>query len=1402
MNVAIRETTAAERTQVPLRVTEIGEFVRFASCERRFRLGLDNSAEAKLLPFSERLFNPLDPVLQEAGRVAEHRWAESLRVAGLQDMTSDVPVQPNGGRSIALAEFASLVATLPTGTPAFGREIEIQARLGAFQVQGRVDFLVVLWDGERPRLLVVETKASRKDKTYQRVQLAAYALIFRNLLPEQPIIVGGQTLTYDSLSFVVARIDEATNAPQSILALPPLDLSIEMDDVERLLADDGLFARLADPSVSLDEIDYRIDSKCDDCKFNVHCLPESARQRRLELLGLAPTLNAILRANGVSTIDDLASVELGSPVADAIRRADGFNAHLGQLIEQARARRSTLPRGEGDPDNYQVVPLPHSGQSQLPMHEQNGQRLVRVYLEVNYDYVENRVGALAAHVTASDLEIVTPFDPETRRPAATCVEGRPIPREERDPATRERYAETREIQGRTIIHFQPQPWTGSNQEDTGAERQMLQAFFWELVDSIAEHAGGAASVPVHFYVYSRGEMAQLIEACTRTGSNLLAHLRELLGCREGLEQMIFSCLQDEVSNRFALGWTGRGLSVATSLSWFGQRYHWTRRVAGVEVQLDRVFEQDIFDFKSTLEIAPDYSWAREGEGAARRRYEIRSRFHDTLKAPYWRAIWGTLPQADDPEILDGRTRAAIQRYYRAAQPGFLRAYLGARVHALRWLDERVVYKNPDIEKPPLSVASLRTFTLGIDNAGAAALDFLMLDHHVKVTDWIATHMQPPSTRVQSGRTIPVRNIRVVPDPGNPNRCQILAEFDLQPYGLTPAEMKLRSSIGGFVRLAPRSADPEHGQTLRQLIPGGTTCFVVEEDWDNGTIRLSPIPNYDNSRYVVRSAAWKLSEGPRFSIGTLDESVSDFVAGHVEARLRSGRGRHVYDWFDPISPRVPPLQPPNPALLVEAEQILTGWQLPVVNQPLSPDQRRAVLDGLQTRVQLLKGPPGTGKTATTAASILSRCAYSHQPGQVLVIAANTHRAVDTLVRRLVEYRESFRSALAVQGRQLPPIEIARLPNDGEPLPAGVNAIRPEGCYQEIQRWRRSAIVVIAGTTAAVLKMVERGLNSKSAYANTREGFQADALVVDEASMMVFPHFLSLATLVRPDGVIMLAGDNLQLAPIIAHDWEREDRPPAQHYQPFKSSYEAVLRVIQASGLGDTSVRQSSLTYTYRLPAVVRRLIGRIYWEHDGIELEGRDDPPVEAGPISSLSGIWTGGHGLYLVVHTQRGSRQSNTFEASLVHRILQEGGEHASDSIAIITPHRAQRAYLQGSVGAEFGHAASIIDTVERLQGGERQTIIVCGTESDPHAIGQAADFILNLNRANVAFSRTQGRLVVVCAESLLDHIPPDTEEYASAVLWKSLRALCRNELFATEIDGFRVRVLGPTPALIDDLRD
>ena len=62
-----------------IRVTDIGEYIRYHSCDRRFKLKFNNYEEARKVPFFELIFETsLDWVLQEAGRIRENEWEASL----------------------------------------------------------------------------------------------------------------------------------------------------------------------------------------------------------------------------------------------------------------------------------------------------------------------------------------------------------------------------------------------------------------------------------------------------------------------------------------------------------------------------------------------------------------------------------------------------------------------------------------------------------------------------------------------------------------------------------------------------------------------------------------------------------------------------------------------------------------------------------------------------------------------------------------------------------------------------------------------------------------------------------------------------------------------------------------------------------------------------------------------------------------------------------------------------------------------------------------------------------------------------------------------------------------------------------------------------------------------------
>ncbi len=1375
-----------------IRVTELGEFIRHNSCERRFKLEYNARNEATKLPFAARFFNSIDPVLEEAGREHEKRWEDYLKRSGLADVTgfsSKPAATPHKDKKTEWSDFASRInaINLTNGQMAYGREIAVSGSIGAFDVDGRIDFVIVMWRDGRPRLRLVESKASRRDRTYHRIQVTVYRMLVSQILSSYPIFVAGVSLTPDDIECVVARIDENTNQGQAILDLIPFNLDTEQTDVEILLEPSGLLENVINTPVG--DVSYRLEEKCDGCIFNVYCLPESARERRLELLSLEPSTVRSLRNCGVPNIDALATLDLAGPEASHLRSTHTFTENLVQLKQSARSRSKTLPGGSADPDSYQVEALRHAGSGQLPPHSTDGIPLVRIYLSVDYDYVENRIGALSAHITKSAWQIHTDakwdeanrrwiFDPEVKERRVADV----------DENGKKTY-EKRALEGREVIEFKSSPWTGRYNEDTGSERELIQGFLRKLIDAIAEVAEGDHA-PIHFYVWSKNEIAHLIEACARAGTGLLGHLHELLGCRESLEQLIYSSIKDEVDHRYALGWTGRGLAVVSSLTWYGRRYHWARKLSGREVKLDHIFEQDIFDFKSTLGLKLDNTWARDGEASSPHKFEIRSRFNDSLTAPYWRAYWGML-NPNKPE-LSPRVRDAIQRYNQAAKPRHLEEYFRARVHALRWVEESVLIKNTDITKPMMDLAELQNFTLGVNDPARAAIDFLRLDQHASMTEWIADHLIPPATRVPKGQTIPVTNIRVTA----PN--QLLVDIDLTGYDTDYSSLEARCGFveGGFVRLTVSSDDPHRGQTFNMLMGVGSNCIIDDINWAARQVSLSVIPWRASSRYILRSLAFEDQSAVFYTHGTIDDSPSDYVRGRVDARLSSRLGSHVYDWFNPQAPNVPVITPLPTPTLDAYDGLLQNLLLPPGGNNLAEDQRRAIIDGLGSKIQLLQGPPGTGKTTTSAVATLLRILARRSIREVILIGATTHPAINTLLNKLEQVLPIFSAHASSNGQAMPPVKLCKVHSseDYERTGGSIEDFPTNRAVSIVKKLRKDSVLVIGGTTSAILKMTDKLAGS----ADFPNDFQVPMLILDEASMMVFPDFLALTTLVDPGGEIMLTGDHRQLAPIVTYDWDREDRPPVLLYQPFVSAYEAVQRIKRDVGLNagvvipDEAIVLSRLSFTFRLPAEIRDLISRLY-RLDNIELQGL--PAISATAANRTSGlnawqsVWEGETGLYLVLHDERGSKQSNETEVAIIEQILEAGGDQPGGSVAIVTPHRAQRTSLKTRL-ARFSESVDVIDTVERLQGGERPTVIVSGTASDPAAISASAKFILDLNRSNVAFSRTQRRLVVVVSTSLLNHVPVEYKTYESTMLWKSLRSICTDLVATDNLGGYAVRVL------------
>jgi len=1351
-----------------INVTDIGDYVDKNCCERDLKLRLisrkDPDALNRMFPYRQTIRGTLDPVLSMSGR---NREAE-VEAALSQRMRCLNPSIEGEENNMRWSGLLSALRTLEQGEECFAREVEIDRRIGKYLITGRMDFVILTWKEQRPVLRIVECKASRKEKTYHRIQLAAYRLMVEEELRETPPVIAGRVHDDVEVEAVVVRIDEGSRRAQDAIDMPSLELREEMDDVRRLLAPGGPVDVI--DATPLDELSYRLDEKCDSCFHDTICMPESERQARLELLGLDPVTVRALRKGGVGDLLALADLDLSSPQASALRNTPGFGADLDDLVRRAKARRSTLPgRHEND---FQVMSLVHHGISLLPAHRNEaGFQTIRVYLSVEYDNVEDRVVGLCAHITDSKDMIFTVWNDDA--PDAVPQEG-----------AEEGVAGP--LQGAYVIRMMESGWSGVVEDDDRTEGEMVSSFFEGLGRAISAIAGKDEFRPIHFYVWSSREMTALVESCSRAGGPLLRSLTELLGCREkcrgDLEQLIFTSISDEISRSRALGHTSFSLPLAASVRWYGKSFHWHRIVGEEPVDLAYAFKRDLFDNRAYLYLTEDGRWAPEGRrspGAQRRYMEVRTRFRSSIPIPYWHAMWGTLPDKD--EWKDPMLRRALVDYRRGGRPELIRAFLMAKCEALRWLEERLDAKNSRVEKPMVPVKELgdleRYFTDRYDLVRACQ-DFLRLDHHRDKTEWLAELARSPAAMVAEGTCMPLRNVRFQREG---RRTVFEAYMDIERYGMDLSSFL--SSCGldtGMMRITPYDGSIERGPSAYQALYGGVTASVTLMDMEKGIVQGDVIPYSDRglgSDYILTSTPPK--EG-RMDFALAGESKSAYVRNKVDRWLEENRHAPSIEWFDPIAPAVPVREAPAAERLDSYRTVLSEMRLR--RSPLDDVQIQACLEGLCSTVQLILGPPGTGKTNTASAAIMIRLAT--RPGNKLfLLSATTHTAVDELSGRLREAVPEFHRAAEMAGIDVGPVTVLNIRKE----PSGCDEIT----YEDVAVIKERLLdgdVVVCGTVNDLLRLGENFERQRWPRVTAR----ADGLVVDEASMMLFPEFLALSTLVAEDGEIMLAGDHMQLSPITAHDWGRETREQVMKLYPHESAYNAMRRLARACPEG--AMKQSALSITYRLTPEITYLISSVY-RKEGVELVSNKVHVRKQGTFTCLADVWRS-PGVYLVVHGESSSRKSNPFEATLIRDIILARGASEADvppgTISIITPHRAQRGLLKEGL-SDLEYHIRLIDTVERLQGGECQTIIVSGTQSDAMAISSNAEFILDLNRTNVIFSRAQERLVVVCSKNLLDSMPSDFDDYSSSVLWKHLRAVCDRTML--HLDGYEhvveVRVPG-----------
>jgi ATP-dependent helicase YprA (DUF1998 family) len=474
--------------------------------------------------------------------------------------------------------------------------------------------------------------------------------------------------------------------------------------------------------------------------------------------------------------------------------------------------------------------------------------------------------------------------------------------------------------------------------------------------------------------------------------------------------------------------------------------------------------------------------------------------------------------------------------------------------------------------------------------------------------------------------------------------------------------------------------------------------------------------------------------------------------------------------------------------------LTDFAQPQISEkgdlPLRPAQVQAWEQLAAHRVGLILGPPGTGKTyalSWMAVGYLQARLDAGLPCRILV-SAFTLNAIGNVLEGI--------HAKAQRYMETPPpiCFFGNPPSSG--LPPGVEVLPLYGhdAHREISR-KLGASVVIVGCSVWSLNRVLRRADGQG------DDFTApvfDLICIDEASQTVVSHGLMALAGLATDGRILVAGDDKQLPPVRPVQEQEIDgrRLGGSLYDFLKSAGIVELPFDETFRLNAPLSHFPETKFypkRYRSADEVAqaRLALRSNWQQ-GLESWER----VALDPENPVC----------VLLHEGPTSGTANKFEANVAARLVkllysrmlpEHGDEQIANELfwekrlAVVSPHRAQNAAIRTKLGNHITADSCVIETVDRIQGKERDAIIASYTVSDPEFALAEAEFIFSTERLNVTITRARTKLILIISRRLLDVVPPDEDVLDSA---QTLREFVfdTHEIAAVAIDdgdGRRVPV-------------
>lgn len=428
---------------------------------------------------------------------------------------------------------------------------------------------------------------------------------------------------------------------------------------------------------------------------------------------------------------------------------------------------------------------------------------------------------------------------------------------------------------------------------------------------------------------------------------------------------------------------------------------------------------------------------------------------------------------------------------------------------------------------------------------------------------------------------------------------------------------------------------------------------------------------------------------------------------------------------------------NSADLIRVENLLNGNSKNSFNkfidniESLNESQNAAYINAINASdFCLIQGPPGTGKT-TTIAHIVDQLIFESKK---IFVTAPTHTAINNCldsISKAVEVR-SIKIGEKANNKEIQSNEIIR-------KLTRFQYYHWTNILKEVGETKNFGIAI--GATAYSL-----------CYPVTKrlEGWEFDVAIIDEASQLSIP--LALAVMSRVKKVIFV-GDHKQLDPII---------PKGTGNEMFAESIFSRLARLYPNEI-------NLLNTSYRLNEDLIVIPNNLFYNDELVAASSTkvDNITYQSSNYSNILNSESHKLILHNVFDANGRSPHEAKIVAGLVAELLQNGVD--IKDIGIMSPYRAQVREIKKEVKKilpkkiEKPFESLFIDTVDSMQGQERNYIIYSFANSHPLESKRRLDFFYSPNRLNVAITRAIKKCFVISNYKVFDIIDDElrnNEEY------------------------------------------